>query len=548
MEEPRRVWLWALLVAVALSALYLLGSVGVPLAEPDEARYGEVAREMLVRHDWVTPHLNFQAYFHKPPLLFWLSAASFSRFGVSEFAGRLPVVLTGLLTLAMTGLLARRMYGAGEAVVAVAIAGFAPLFAFLAVILSPNMPLACFLTLALGAVWLAADSSGRAWWRVAYVSVALAVLAKGPVALVLIAVPAGLFLFARGGLRACWNAIDAVGVALASLVALPWFVLVSWRNPGFLHFFIVEQHVSRYLWNKEHTLAWWEFLALLPVGMLPWTLLPLLDVRATRASADPRSWTAASRYLALWVVVVMGFFALSSSKLGTYVLPAIPPAAILLARFVCLTLRAGRHAFLSRAAPLLMIGGLVASLCGALLPFFIHHWRMPLIAPYLWAGGLALASGGWLVHRAVAAQRPWAALAAFACGCAALVSVAIAGRGLANESRTLGLAARSLASPGARLATYQAELHGLNFYTGQPYAVVTDQATVSPYGGPADPALRWQGNDALRRAWAGPDRVVMAIGPRALEHLAPSLDPAPIAVVRTPKTLLVTNRPLPLAR
>ena len=81
------------------------------------------------------------------------------------------------------------------------------------------------------------------------------------------------------------------------------------------------------------------------------------------------------------------------------------------------------------------------------------------------------------------------------------MSVAIAGRGLANESRTLALAARPLAASGARLATYQAELHGLNFYTGRPYVVVGQQANASPYGGPADPALRWPGNDDLLRAW-----------------------------------------------
>ncbi|MFN8643079.1 MAG: glycosyltransferase family 39 protein [Candidatus Binatia bacterium] len=543
MAQPRWLGLWGLLVAAAAGALYGLGSIGYPLAEPDEARYGEVARAMLVGGDWVTPHLNFQPYFHKPPLLFWLSATSFAQFGVSELAGRLPVVLTGLLTLAMIALLARRMYGASEAVIAAAIAACAPLFALLAQILSPNMPLACFLTVALGAVWLAEQSSGRAWWRVAYASTALAVLAKGPVAVVLVLGPAGLSSSPAAAGAACCGPSTGPGspsrCCWRSLVRPD--ELAQPRLPAFLR----RRAAPRPL-PLEHG----AFAALVGIPRRRSACCrgacAAARLARARAAVDPRGWAAPTRYLVLWVALIMGF-ALSSSKLVTYALPAVPPAAILLARFLCLALRAGRREGLRRIAPLTILAGLAMSLCAAILPLLISHWRMPLIAPYLFAGGLVLAAGGWAVRRAVAAPRPWAGLAAFAITAFALMAVAVAGRGLANDSRALALAARAAAAPGDRVAVFHADLYGMNFYTGRPYVVVGRQSGPSPYGGPVDPTLRWPTTDDLRRAWAGPTRLFLVIGPRELERLSPPLDPPPIPLARTPKKLLVVNRPAALA-
>jgi 4-amino-4-deoxy-L-arabinose transferase-like glycosyltransferase len=124
----------ALLLAAATLAIYLYGAHGFALADPDEARYGEIAREMIDSGEWVTPRLNHVKYFEKPPLVYWATALAIVTFGPSELAVRMPTLLAGLATLLLTALLARRLYGAWTALLAAAILAAAPLFAFMAVI------------------------------------------------------------------------------------------------------------------------------------------------------------------------------------------------------------------------------------------------------------------------------------------------------------------------------------------------------------------------------------------------------------------------------
>ena len=125
MDAPRPipwfVWIAAALFFVAVIAVYVYGSVTAPLSEPDEARYAELAREMLVSGDWVTPHLNYVKYFEKPPLVYWSSAVAFAAFGVSELSARLPSLLSAIATVALTVWLAARMYGGATALIALPI-------------------------------------------------------------------------------------------------------------------------------------------------------------------------------------------------------------------------------------------------------------------------------------------------------------------------------------------------------------------------------------------------------------------------------------------
>src|SRR5262245_44337457 len=136
MDAPRSlpwfVWIGAGLFFAAVIAVYVYGGITSPLTEPDEARYAELAREMLVSGDWITPHLNFVRYFEKPPLVYWGSAASFAAFGISELSTRMPSLVSGIATIALTVWLAARMYGATTALIALPIISIGPLFGMLA--------------------------------------------------------------------------------------------------------------------------------------------------------------------------------------------------------------------------------------------------------------------------------------------------------------------------------------------------------------------------------------------------------------------------------
>ncbi len=158
--------------------MFHLGSFG--LWEPDEARYAEIAREMLQSGNLLVPHLNYVAYVEKPPVLYWLTTLSFWIFGVSEFAARLPVALSAITGILATYFFALRAFGRRHAILAAAILATTPLYALMAQVLTTDMTLTAFVTIATFALYLHWQEGGR-WCWIAYVAMGLAMMTKGPV-------------------------------------------------------------------------------------------------------------------------------------------------------------------------------------------------------------------------------------------------------------------------------------------------------------------------------------------------------------------------------
>lgn len=530
----------AALLATATLALYLYGAHGFALADPDEARYGEIAREMIERGDWVTPTLDYVKYFEKPPLVYWATALAFLGLGQSELAARLPSVLGGLLTLLLSAVLARRLYDAPTALLATAMLAWGPLFGFLSIVLTLDMGLTACLTAAMVAVWQAWSRGGdRRWVRVAYVATALGILVKGPVAAVLVGGATFLFLLAHGGWRALRPWFDWRALALAAVIVLPWFLLVGWRNPEFWDFFIVDQHLRRYTSTREHGEPVWFFLPVVLGGLAPWSLALACDPLLLRGALDPRRWTPATRFLALWAGVILVFFSLSVSKLATYALPALPPLAILGARTLLWGVARERTVGLQRAALLLLVAGPVLGLVAAVLPYVNQHFRTPLVVPYLFAAAVPLALTGFATGRLLAARRPYAALVAFSAGWLLVFAVAVSGRGVANEYRSLGLAARAAARPGDRLVLYRNFVHSVLYYSGQRWVMVGGAGELTFGSKQGDQsAWFWKADDDLYREWSGPGRMLMLVNRAHLEHLRPHLDPPPIEIAADRKSVV----------
>ena len=534
----------ATLMAVATLALYLYGAHGFALADPDEARYGEIAREMIERGDWATPHLNQVKYLEKPPLVYWATALSFLGLGQSEFAARVPTVLAGLVTLLLSALLARRLYGSQTALLATAMLAWAPLFGFLSIVLTLDMSLTACTTAAMVAVWRAWSGGGdRRWVRVAYAATALAMLVKGPVAVVLVGGTTFLFLVAHGGWRALRPWFDWRALALAALIVLPWFLLVGWRNPEFWNYFIVDQHLHRYTSTKEHGEPIWYFAPVVLAGLAPWSLALLFDPALLRGALDPRRWVPGTRFLALWAAVILVFFSLSVSKLPTYVLPALPPLAILGARTLLWGIERGRSVGLMRAAWLLLVGGPILGLVAAVLPYVSHHFRTPLLVPYLLAAAVPIALTGFAAGRLLSARRPYAALVAFGAGWMLTFAVTVAGRGVANEYRSLGLAARAAMRPGDRCVLYHNFVQSMVYYSEQRCVMVGGAGELTFGSKQGDQsAWFWPGDADLYREWSGPGRLFVLFNRTQLDVHRPHLDPPPIEIASKDKKVLVANR------
>ena len=177
---------------------YRLGAPG--LMDPDEGRYAEIAREMLVRKDWLIPHLNLLPYLEKPPLVYWLTALGFKVFGYTEAAARLPSAVSALGGVFLAYGLGRALWGPGPGVLGALVLASTAGYVALGRILTLDMTFALYLNLGIGLGYLALSRGRTRLWPWAYLALALAVLTKGPVALVLAGAVWGIWVVLQPGL------------------------------------------------------------------------------------------------------------------------------------------------------------------------------------------------------------------------------------------------------------------------------------------------------------------------------------------------------------
>jgi 4-amino-4-deoxy-L-arabinose transferase-like glycosyltransferase len=319
----------ALAVLLAL-ALVWFGTLDYRrLVKPDEGRYAEIAREMALSGNWVTPRLNDIKYFEKPPLQYWMTASAYQAFGVSEWTARLWPALTGFLGILLAWFTGRRLFGPNAGLLAAATLASSLLWLAMSHINTLDMGLAFFLEAAVFGFMLAQEGNRR-WMLLAWVALALAVLSKGIVALVLTGGTMVLYsLLTRDW--SPWRRFEfALGLPIFLLIAAPWFVEVSLANPEFPRFFFIHEHFERFLTTVHRRVEpAWYFIPILLLGALPWTTMALAAlVQAWPRRAMPEF--QARRFLLLWCIVVFGFFSASGSKLPSYILPLFPALALLL--------------------------------------------------------------------------------------------------------------------------------------------------------------------------------------------------------------------------
>jgi 4-amino-4-deoxy-L-arabinose transferase-like glycosyltransferase len=389
----RRPLLWQLL----LLAAFLWGGEMMrrDLWEPDEARYAYVAREMREGGHWLVPHRSGEFYAHKPPLLFWLINAASSTTGlpIGRVTARLPGFLAGLLTLWATARLAERWRGPPAAWPAVLVLCTNYLFWHEIGFGRIDGTLVGLTTAALYLLVRNDDAPGA--WRpaLAYVCMGLAVLAKGPVGFI---VPAGAYAAARlaaGEGRLLKKAHWLWGPLIALAFPAAWLGLAWWRGApdGYFHELLYQQNVERAAGELGHRQHWYYFLLNFPADFLPWTLLLPATGMALRRESETRLF---GRRLAGWIIFVLGFFTLLSSKRNIYVLGAFPAAAVLIGgAWDSMALAHGRWV---RGGVLGFLGFFLVCGIGALVAGF--HPRLPIPPAVLWPVGLfALGGAAWVI-------------------------------------------------------------------------------------------------------------------------------------------------------
>lgn len=330
-----------LLIIVVTFALLYLGLTWMrPLANPDEGRYAEIAREMVATGDWVTPRLNGVLYFYKPPLLYWLEASAIAVGGTSLIALRFWPAALAILGIAGTYLAARRLHGRLAAQFSAGILGTTALYFALGQLIILDMAVSVFISLALFLFYLALheeEARPRRWlFYLFYLCVALAVLSKG---LMGILIP-GAIIFLWFLLLNQWARLRRLHLVTGSLlflaVALPWHVLAALHNPDWFSFYIIHEHFLRYLSDvSDRSQPFWYFFVLLPLGFIPWVVfLPQALKNAFAGGWQARQSQSAFWYYGIWVCFVLLFFSSSKSKLIPYILPVYPALAVLTGNYL----------------------------------------------------------------------------------------------------------------------------------------------------------------------------------------------------------------------
>jgi 4-amino-4-deoxy-L-arabinose transferase-like glycosyltransferase len=551
----------AALGAFALVAIvYLAGIGGYPLQDPDEGRYAEIPREMIETGDWVTPRLNYVQYFEKPPLLYWLVASSFEVFGMTEGAARAVPACSGLLTIVVTYLLGARLFGRRAALFGAGALATSPLFFGLSQGLTIDALLTAGVTLTLASVWAAHDAQHKTTWALLVaLGAALAVLAKGPIGLVLPGLIALPFLLCVRDVATIRALLGFGPLALFGIVAVPWFVLVARANPEFLHFFFIREHVGRFASTVGHPEGPFYYVPPLLTAALPWTAVA---AALSVGRAGRRAFGAIPReprlFLLLWAGVTIAFFSLASSKLVPYILPALPPLGLLAGAWIDRVIdqeelgetvvRWLGVAFVATGALILVASAITWAYDARLAAWLAEDAAdVRTVAVAARAVGLTLLVSGVVAapRGSVSSPGPSGRLGILGAGMALALLAGVSGRNIVTTSRELGNAIQQHRRPGDLLVSYNKFMQGLGFYTQSRITMVRGFHEIddSRSWDPAYQTFLWNNPKRLAREWSSDRRVLLATEQENLRRLKRLLEPDPRIVVRNRRRVLLANFP-----
>ncbi len=338
-----------LVLCILCALIYLPNLGGYLLFDVDEPRYAETARVMAESGEWVLPYFNGEYRFEKPVLTYWLIGGAYKLFGVGEFGARLPSALAATLTVLLTCLAAGRLIGPGVGLAAGAILAVSLQFMALGRMALTDMHLTLFITATLVFFIVGIEHENRRkqklWLLASWCAAALAVLTKGPVGVVLPGVIAGAYILLSGdSVRKLKSVPWLSGFLLFCIIALPWYIAVTLRSDfEFFRTFIIKHNIQRFAGEVaeggQHVEPFWYYIPVVLLGVLPWAFFLVQAVYSPLRTALGRLVQRQKirdplLFPLLWALGVIVFFSAARAKLPTYVTPAFPALAVLVAAWL----------------------------------------------------------------------------------------------------------------------------------------------------------------------------------------------------------------------
>lgn len=564
-----------LLWLVPLLALYFAFHLGTrALWSPVEGRYAEIAREMVVSGDYVTPRLNGVKYFEKPPLFNWLEALSIKLFGLHEWSLRLWPALFAILGCLVVYGAGRDIFGARAGLLAAVVLATSPLYYVLGRVVAVDMTFTFFLSAALLAFLVAlgrpVGRQRRTWMGVFYVAAALATLTKGLLGIALPVLVIGAWTALAGEWRILKQMHLLSGVALFVLIAAPWHIVVAMRNADFASFYFIHEHLGRYVRAEEGGLREaWIYIPVLFIGIFPWIVFAPQSLRYSLGWIWRRR-RPGELFLACWAIVVFLFFSAASSRLFTYVLPIFPPIALLVGRTLSegwekpLSREARYSVWIAAAAMLLIV------VAGFSAPQHVlerySNWPslappsddttvpsregeraadFPRLRPYLYTEAATLVVGAAVLLIFARRRSMRGVFIALAATTGLFLTTVDSGFPLLDDRRSVKKLAVSLKprlAAGDEVATYHAYYQDLPVYLERPVTVVSWRGELE-FGAHAEDTSAWMIDDAeFLRRWAAGRPIYVFMPRENYTTLSAELSQPLYLVNGNDYTVVVSNR------
>lgn len=495
--KPKRrskVSLWAHLIVVFLASLavFLPGLHYYGIIDPSDGLYAEGAREMLERGDWVNPSSNYQPFYEKPILIYWMIMASYLLLGVHEFAARLPVALCGVFSAVALLVLTRPYLSARAAVFSSICLLSTPLFVTVGRVAITDVPLTLFMMI--GALGLFSRLQGAHWCSLAfaYSALGLALLIKGPVPVGLVGLLVVVYLAwvrpknkedQQGWYHWWWHKAlllhPLLGTAVMLSIAAPWYIAEALATKGaFLQEFFIKQNFGRAMGTVNHQNPFWFYIPVYFAGFFPWSVISLLDIRRYIALLKkqwrPNGWNPSKRanlelFSVLWLVLILGIFTLLKTKLATYILPIAPPLAILSGSLLD---RAIRLKARSLKWTLLIIVFAVLPLLAVCAPTICYKLNFDINTLYAFMGfglfsWLFLTVATWAAWRKKIEIAVTAIVCSCAFACGTFVPTGLQSHYLQSDYHLFHLL-RRVVKDKAQVALYMRDSPAVNFYLRRP--------------------------------------------------------------------------------
>jgi len=575
-------WLRDILTLILVfSILYGLFLGSRPLMAPDEGRYAEIPREMVLNGNYITPHLNGIKYFEKPPLFYWMERETIQLLGINEWTLRIVPLLIGVLGVLMIYFSTRTFFGRRTGLLASYLLGGSLLYFTMAHFISPDLTLTVLLSGSLLAFMLgvhALPGRRRTWYMLAmYALAALATLTKGLIGFVFPAAIIFTWLCVLNNWRDLKTYCLPSGLLLFLLIVLPWHILVQLKNPEFFQFYIIDQHVMRYLTDyaqRRQPLGFYP--AFVAVGFFPGTLYLLFSLlpfkkspcssyqsilttapsaksqQAIREGAKKKNWRMmwAHRlqhkeiiFLILWALIILLFFTFSQSLLISYVLPMIPPLAIITACQLDKLWEQKHPRAMTYCFITFLIIGLAVSIAGKIL---VHPFDFLGSSRVIWYISLALLATSVVVANLVYWVKGFkAGFIAFFVGlsiCMVSINLSYAhidGRSMKPLANTLN----PLLTPNTEVAIFRNYFQDLPVYIKRRVLIVNYKGELA-FGMKQEDTSAWMLDDENQfwQRWEQPTRMFMVMSLQDYNDFK-AAHPTLYPIAQTTQNILVTNQP-----